>query len=133
MIKRLIITTIFLVAVMSLVVWAAVNSTLEDFHMAGTQPNQVTIEGPNRCGNCHGGYDTDVEPYSNWQGSMMARAALAAKIRIDEEGSSQFYEAKIRKALFYATHILPRQETYLKTVRTGSEFVTSYKPQMFWS
>lgn len=58
----------------ALVAWAAVPSTIVDFHMAGTQPDQVTIEGPKRCGNCHGGYDETVEPYYNWQGSMMAQA-----------------------------------------------------------
>ncbi|HSR29905.1 MAG TPA: Calx-beta domain-containing protein [Anaerolineae bacterium] len=43
--------------------------------MPGTQPNQVTLEAPNRCLNCHSGYDQPVEPGFNWQGSMMAQAA----------------------------------------------------------
>jgi hypothetical protein len=43
--------------------------------MPGTQPNETTLEAPNRCLNCHGGYDTAVEPGFNWQGSMMAQAA----------------------------------------------------------
>ncbi len=43
--------------------------------MPGTQPGQVTLENPNRCLNCHGGYDQAVEPGFNWQGSMMAQAA----------------------------------------------------------
>lgn len=46
--------------------------------MPGTQPvpeNNVDIEGPNRCMNCHGGYDSAVEPAFNWQGSMMAQSA----------------------------------------------------------
>jgi hypothetical protein len=44
----------------------------------GTQPvpeNAPNIEGPTRCMNCHGGYDSAVEPAFNWQGSMMAQAA----------------------------------------------------------
>ncbi len=56
------------------VVWAAAPTTLEDFHLAGTQPNQVTLEGPNRCHNCHGGYDPAVEPSTGWKGTMMAQA-----------------------------------------------------------
>jgi hypothetical protein len=43
--------------------------------MPGTQPNQVALEGPNRCLNCHGGYNTAVEPGFNWKGSMMAQSA----------------------------------------------------------
>jgi hypothetical protein len=44
--------------------------------MPGTQPGQVTtLEGPNRCLNCHSGYDEAVEPGSNWMGSMMAQSA----------------------------------------------------------
>jgi hypothetical protein len=44
--------------------------------MPGTQPEQgVTLEGPNRCLNCHGGYNSAVEPGFNWTGSMMAQAA----------------------------------------------------------
>jgi hypothetical protein len=46
--------------------------------MPGSQPppeNSADIEGPTRCLNCHGGYDSAVEPAFNWQGSMMAQAA----------------------------------------------------------
>ena len=43
--------------------------------MPGTQPGQVALEDPNRCQNCHSGYDHAVEPGFNWQGSMMAQAA----------------------------------------------------------
>ncbi|KKL03470.1 hypothetical protein LCGC14_2625830 [marine sediment metagenome] len=44
--------------------------------MPGTQPDQgVSLEGPNRCLNCHGGYNQAVEPGFNWKGSMMAQAA----------------------------------------------------------
>jgi hypothetical protein len=42
--------------------------------MPGSQPGQVSLEGPNRCLNCHSGYDQPVEPGFNWQGSMMAQA-----------------------------------------------------------
>jgi hypothetical protein len=44
--------------------------------MPGTQPNTgVVLESPNRCLNCHGGYDSATEPGFNWMGSMMAQAA----------------------------------------------------------
>jgi hypothetical protein len=44
--------------------------------MPGTQPAQgVSLESPNRCLNCHAGYDAAVEPGGNWKGSMMSQAA----------------------------------------------------------
>jgi hypothetical protein len=42
----------------------------------GTQPTDgVKLESTNTCLSCHGGYDEDVEPAFNWQGSMMAQSA----------------------------------------------------------
>lgn len=43
--------------------------------MPGTQPNQVSLEAPSRCMNCHANYNSQVEQGFNWQGSMMAHAA----------------------------------------------------------
>jgi len=44
--------------------------------MPGTQPeNGVSLESPNRCLNCHAGYNTSVEPGFGWKGSMMAQSA----------------------------------------------------------
>jgi hypothetical protein len=44
--------------------------------MPGTQPDQgVALESPNRCLNCHAGYNQSVEPGFNWMGSMMAQSA----------------------------------------------------------
>ncbi len=43
--------------------------------MPGTQPNQTTLEPPDRCLNCHSGYNSAVEPGFNWKGSMMAQAS----------------------------------------------------------
>jgi hypothetical protein len=41
----------------------------------GTQPEDgVALEAPNRCLNCHGGYNPAVEPGFNWLGSMMAQS-----------------------------------------------------------
>ena len=35
--------------------------------MPGTQPQQVVLEAPRRCLNCHGGYNSSVEPSLRWQ------------------------------------------------------------------
>lgn|GEM_PF-412677 len=65
-----------LIGVGSLLVFAVVPTTLEDFFLAGSQPGDSgNLEKPGRCANCHGGYDLDVEPTFNWSGSMMAQAA----------------------------------------------------------
>jgi hypothetical protein len=46
-----------------------------DIQQPGTQPNEVgNLESPDRCDNCHGGYNQSVEPAFNWRGSMMANA-----------------------------------------------------------
>lgn len=46
--------------------------------LPGTQPREVgTFESPNRCDNCHGGYDTRVyspAPAFGWKGSAMGNA-----------------------------------------------------------
>ncbi len=58
------------------VVWASVPSTLNDFFLPGSQPNQSgQLETPDKCDNCHGGYNKAVEPAFNWRGSMMSQAA----------------------------------------------------------
>lgn len=55
---------------------ALVDTTLTDFFLAGSQPRQSgQLETPDKCDNCHGGYDSKVEPAFNWRGSMMAQAA----------------------------------------------------------
>jgi hypothetical protein len=78
--KRLLITALSLGLIVSLigiaVAWTPV--AVEDdplVRMPGTQPGQVTLEGPGRCLNCHAGYDSAVEPGFNWKGSMMAQSA----------------------------------------------------------
>jgi hypothetical protein len=41
----------------------------------GTQPREIgNLESPDKCDNCHGGYNTATEPAHNWRGSMMANA-----------------------------------------------------------
>jgi hypothetical protein len=51
-------------------------TTLRDFDMPGTQPLTAgALNAPTVCLTCHGGYNVAVEPYHNWQGSMMAHAS----------------------------------------------------------
>jgi len=52
-------------------------TTLRDFDQPGSQPFEAGIlNPPEACAVCHGNYDDSVEPYRNWQGSMMAQASL---------------------------------------------------------
>ena len=53
-----------------------VPTTLRDFDMPGTQPFEAGIlNNPEACSVCHGNYDPNVEPFSNWRGSMMSNAS----------------------------------------------------------
>jgi hypothetical protein len=54
-----------------------VPTTLRDIDMSGTQPHEGAIlDDPDAsCGTCHGNYDTAVEPWYMWRGSMMSQAA----------------------------------------------------------
>jgi hypothetical protein len=53
----------------------AADTAPTDIQMPGTQPGEVgNLESPNKCDNCHGGYNTAVEPAFTWRGSMMANA-----------------------------------------------------------
>jgi mono/diheme cytochrome c family protein len=55
---------------------AAVLTTIDDFFLPGSQIGQSgNIETPDKCDNCHGGYDQAVEPAFNWRGSMMSQSA----------------------------------------------------------
>jgi hypothetical protein len=55
----------------------SVPTTLRDFDQPGSQPFEAGIlNNPEACQVCHGGYDEKVEPYFNWEGSMMAQASL---------------------------------------------------------
>ncbi|UCF21027.1 MAG: hypothetical protein JSU87_06460 [Gemmatimonadota bacterium] len=59
-----------------LIGWAVLADTVPtEVQQPGTQPNEVgSLETPDKCDNCHGGYDPSVEPAYNWRGSMMASA-----------------------------------------------------------
>jgi len=74
--KKLVLMTI--VAVFSVVVVSVVGAASvvpNEVQQPGTQPREVgNLETPDRCDNCHGGYNSAVEPAFNWRGSMMANA-----------------------------------------------------------
>src|SRR5574341_1273001 len=56
--------------------FAIVATTINDFFLPGSQPGQSgQLETPDKCDNCHGGYNTAIEPAFNWRGSMMSQAA----------------------------------------------------------
>ncbi|MBK8267145.1 MAG: hypothetical protein IPK83_02100 [Planctomycetes bacterium] len=51
-------------------------TTLRDFDLPGTLPfDAAPLIPPDNCAACHGGYDLQVEPHFNWQGSMMSHAS----------------------------------------------------------
>lgn len=52
-------------------------TTFRDMDLPGTQPHGgPELANPDtNCANCHGNYDTAVEPWANWRGSMMSQAA----------------------------------------------------------
>jgi hypothetical protein len=54
-----------------------VPTTLRDVDLSGTQPFEgAVVEDPDvNCAGCHGNYNSAVEPWFNWRGSMMAQAA----------------------------------------------------------
>jgi hypothetical protein len=82
-IKKIHFVVLLLLPLLALLVGAGVVQAWEPLpvhddpliHMPGTQPNQVSLEDPNRCMNCHSGYNQAVEPGFNWEGSMMAQAS----------------------------------------------------------
>ena len=53
-----------------------VATTLRDFEMPGTQPFEGAVleDADANCATCHGGYDSAIEPWHNWRGSMMAQS-----------------------------------------------------------
>jgi hypothetical protein len=73
---------LFMIFVISMVVYSVHSWTPlpvgndHNVFMPGSQPGGVgTFETPDKCDNCHGGYNITVEPAGNWRGSMMAQAA----------------------------------------------------------
>ncbi|MBA3582544.1 MAG: hypothetical protein H0W44_08860 [Gammaproteobacteria bacterium] len=52
----------------------AANTVPSEIQMPGTQPHEVLNLDMSQCPQCHGSYDSAVEPYHNWRGSMMSQA-----------------------------------------------------------
>lgn len=64
----------FIIAILFGIVSAA-NIVPTDVELPGTQPLEIgNLESPDKCDNCHGGYNTSIEPAHNWRGSMMGNA-----------------------------------------------------------
>jgi hypothetical protein len=64
-----------LVAALGLGIAQAADTVPTDIQQPGTQPGEIgNLESPDKCDNCHGGYNSSVEPAYNWRGSMMAHA-----------------------------------------------------------
>lgn len=71
--KSLTMTAILCLALAGMAGAATVVPT--DIQQPGTQPGEVgNLETPDKCDNCHGGYNQATEPAFNWRGSMMANA-----------------------------------------------------------
>jgi hypothetical protein len=64
-------------------------------------------------------------------GWLMARSAVSAQQHIDAGESDVFYSNKIKTALFFAEHILPRSEALKITVQAGSDSVMGIDVDVF--
>ncbi|MCP4392230.1 MAG: acyl-CoA dehydrogenase, partial [Gammaproteobacteria bacterium] len=62
---------------------------------------------------------------------LMGKAALAAQRHIDAGSSDPFYPHKIKTALFFARHILPRSAGQLQMVKAGSASVMAIDADVF--
>jgi hypothetical protein len=73
--KRMQLIMVVLILLSTFGVCLAALTVPTDIQQPGTQPREVTnLESPDKCDNCHGGYNSAVEPAFNWRGSMMANA-----------------------------------------------------------
>jgi hypothetical protein len=72
---RMISWAVILLAVFLAAPAGAADVVPNEIQQPGTQPGEVNnLESPDKCDNCHGGYNVSVEPAFNWRGSMMANA-----------------------------------------------------------
>ena len=73
---------ILIVLIFALISWMSrtemsyyVSTTIADFFLPGSQPTESgTFDTPDQCANCHGGYDSAVEPAFTYNGSMMSHS-----------------------------------------------------------
>lgn len=65
-------------------------------------------------------------------GWLMARAALIAKQRVDENAEKfDFYQAKLATARFYADHIMPLAQVYKTEILSGAESTLALEVMQF--
>lgn len=73
--KQLSVTALVFFALLFPQLVSAADSVPNEVQQPGTQPREIgNLESPDKCDNCHGGYNSAVEPAYNWRGSMMAHA-----------------------------------------------------------
>ena len=73
--KKIYSITVALLFLLGLNIAHAADIVPNEIQQPGTQPQEVSnLESPDKCDNCHGGYNSTVEPAYNWRGSMMANA-----------------------------------------------------------
>ncbi len=64
-------------------------------------------------------------------GWQMARAALAARVRLTSGADEDFYRAKIATARFYAEQILPKANALLTAVKSGASTALVLEEEQF--
>jgi hypothetical protein len=63
------------VAVLGIRAGQAADVVPNEVMLPGTQPGEAgNLEAPDKCDNCHGGYNSAIEPAFNWRGSAMGNA-----------------------------------------------------------
>ena len=73
--NRVIVTLCFLLALAVTENTFSATDVPPQVQQPGTQPGEIgNLESPDKCDNCHGGYNSAVEPAHNWRGSMMSHA-----------------------------------------------------------
>lgn len=73
--KSALLLVVMLVCTFGLGLVYAATIVPNEIQQPGTQQREVgNLETPDKCDNCHGGYNKAVEPAFNWRGSMMANA-----------------------------------------------------------
>ncbi len=73
--KLLAITLLLILGIVGIQQVRAALVVPNEIQQPGTQPGEIgNLESPDKCDNCHGGYNPAVEPAFNWRGSMMANA-----------------------------------------------------------
>src|SRR3970282_1860506 len=73
--KHTLLLSVTLVCTIGLGLSYAATVVPNEIQQPGTQPREVgNLETPDKCDNCHGGYNKAVEPAFNWRASRRANA-----------------------------------------------------------